>query len=137
MKAGVPVEAEPEAERVLQEIPPAALGRVLTAIREWLSEVPATSIKIRHFVDPEDEGWEEAVVEVHLVSDSGTALTLWDDLGGRITETRWRPSRSRRASGGEYKQGVIDKQGKIRHIDVMAPVQIPDEAATLACARSL
>ena len=84
MKAGVPVEAEPEAERVLQEIPPAALGRVLTAIREWLSEVPATSIKIRHFVDPEDEGWEEAVVEVHLVSDSGTALTLWDDLGGRI-----------------------------------------------------
>lgn len=33
---------------------------------------------------------------------------------------------------------VIDKQGKVRHIDVTpTPVEIPDEAAALACARSL
>ncbi len=32
---------------------------------------------------------------------------------------------------------VIDKQGKVRHIDVDQPVVVPDEAAALACVKAL
>lgn len=32
---------------------------------------------------------------------------------------------------------VVDKQGKVRHIDVTEPADIPDEEAALACALSL
>lgn len=85
---GAPVAIQPQAERLLSRLPWPALARVLSAVRTWARSAPVTAVKVCTVWEPEDNDWEEVVLEMRVDADTPQALRLWDELAYAVDQAK-------------------------------------------------
>lgn len=86
----IPTVAEERAKVLLSAFPDAAIVPLLRAIRTWIDQHPGAvaRAKVMCVDDPEDSGWTEVVVALHVPARTEEALGLWDDLADVVTRTK-------------------------------------------------
>ena len=80
----VPVVVEPAADELLSRLPGAALSKILSALTAWSATAPVKKLHVYTLREPEDDKWDEAVLDFTVNADDDTAFAIWDSLAAAV-----------------------------------------------------
>lgn len=81
---GAPVVVEPAADLLLSKLPWPVLSKVLSALEAWSATAPVKKLHVYTLREPDDDTWDEAVLDFTINADDDTAFTIWDGLADAL-----------------------------------------------------